>query len=215
MSVINDWNKALFETIKAYPELRESQKFTGSIQARNKILYEHQLSDYLEKLKVANAGRNVSDKALKDYAKKHVKKRSIDGNWLAVSLKNEIAGGISLNEAPTTGFRLNSLQSNLDNDVKEMFRPMGANSIKANADHELGHELDKLLGISTQKEVVALFEKLKNEELIKNEVSEYAGRNIGEFIAECWAEYKNNPTPRAVSERIGRIIDDNYSRLRI
>ena len=215
VAIVNEWSRALFETIKAYPELREAQKFTGSIQARNKILYEYQLNDYLEKLKVVNAGHNIPDKALKDYAKKHIKKRKINDNWLAVSLHNEIVGGISINEVPATGLNLHNLQSILDKDVKDEFRPVGSNSIKANADHELGHELDNLLKIKEQKEVIAIFEQLTNDNLIKTEVSEYAKTSIEEFIAECWAEYKNSSKPRRISEKIGRIIDNTYSRLRI
>jgi hypothetical protein len=113
----------------------------------------------------------------------------------------------------TTGSSLKNLNARILNDVKTSYHPAGCDSLKSFADHELGHQLDNLLKISEQKEVIALFEQLTNDNLIKSEVSEYAETDIGEFIAECWAEYKNNPTPRGISERIGRIIDDAYSRL--
>ncbi len=53
-------------------------------------------------------------------------------------------------------------------------------------------------------------EQLGRGELIKSEVSEYAGTNIEEFIAESWGEYRNNPLARETSKRVGEIIFARY-----
>jgi hypothetical protein len=38
-------------------------------------------------------------------------------------------------------------------------------------------------------------------------LSAYANKNIAEFIAEAWAEYRNNPHPRLISKTIGERME--------
>jgi hypothetical protein len=45
---------------------------------------------------------------------------------------------------------------------------------------------------------------------VEDEVSKYAATKIQEFIAEAWAEYRNNPTPRPAATKIGEIIVSRY-----
>jgi hypothetical protein len=46
---------------------------------------------------------------------------------------------------------------------------------------------------------------------IKEEVSSYAGKNIHEFIAECWAESFNSDSPRPFAASAAEIIRKRYS----
>ena len=54
--------------------------------------------------------------------------------------------------------------------------------------------------------MVKLWQSL-NDQQIKDGLSTYAKKNIGEFIAEGYAEYLNNPTPRDIARQIGEIIE--------
>lgn len=78
--------------------------------------------------------------------------------------------------------------------------------------HELGHALDRLLGISTSPE----FQKFRLEVLasldVAKEVSRYATTNNKELIAEAFSEYKLSKAPRPVAMAIGRMIDDAYEK---
>ena len=37
-------------------------------------------------------------------------------------------------------------------------------------------------------------------------LSRYANTNAKEFLAEAWAEYRNNPRPRPVAKEVGDIV---------
>ena len=71
--------------------------------------------------------------------------------------------------------------------------------------HELGHQIDKLLGISKSKDVKEYFETHKMA--ISKNLLEYATVKVKEFIAEAWSEYNNNPKSRKISKMIGRFIE--------
>ncbi|PPD29118.1 MAG: hypothetical protein CTY19_17860 [Methylomonas sp.] len=47
---------------------------------------------------------------------------------------------------------------------------------------------------------------------IKGVLSEYAGKSFEEFIAEAWAEFRNNPNPRPLAVAVARIIKDEYAK---
>lgn len=75
-------------------------------------------------------------------------------------------------------------------------------------DHEFGHQLDNLLSLNKDPDVIKEWAALHGR--MKNEVSQYAAKNIHEFIAEAWAEYRNNPSPRPVATQIGGIVLNRY-----
>ena len=43
---------------------------------------------------------------------------------------------------------------------------------------------------------------------VKNNLSEYATSNSGEFFAEAYSEYLNNPKPREIAKKIGELLDE-------
>ncbi|MDE5861969.1 MAG: hypothetical protein K2H28_07225 [Ruminococcus sp.] len=57
--------------------------------------------------------------------------------------------------------------------VKIKFPPQGCDTIKSVVDHEIGHQLDKLLGISEMQEIRALFDVMEISDF-KNMLSSYA-----------------------------------------
>ena len=83
-------------------------------------------------------------------------------------------------------------------------------------DHEIGHQLDDMLGISKMPEVQNLITSLTNEQITAN-LSRNSWKNGNsnphrEFVAEAWAEYCNNPTPRPIAKTIGQLIESEYKK---
>ena len=60
MVLINDWNKALFETIKEFPELRDNQQFTGSLQKQFEIYLDAEVEKEKTRLIASGYGRGVT-----------------------------------------------------------------------------------------------------------------------------------------------------------
>lgn len=98
----------------------------------------------------------------------------------------------------------------LDRDVKSQWHPVGTESLRSVMDHEIGHQIDYMLGLSKNSELINLY--VQNKPLMKGVLSQYAAKNIAEFIAESWAEYINNPTPRPLAKQVGDIMNAEYQK---
>lgn len=212
VAVANDWNKALYETVSRFPELRKNFKFVGTTQARNNYYVSSRLDEYVEKLKKINPG--FDNKALIEYAKKRLRKSigKVKSSIYAQSMAYEDLTGVTVNKA--WGSKLIKLKEALKRDVEIKFHPVGCESIKSVIDHEIGHQLDDLLNISMEGNIQKLYNKYSKEELTEK-LSRYSWDNnnskkIREFVAEGWAEFNNNPEPREVAKEIGETILRRY-----
>jgi len=67
-----------------------------------------------------------------------------------------------------------------------------------------------MLDLSKNEELKSLFRSSKPN--MKQDLSQYAAKNIAEFIAESWAEYVNNPTPRPLAKQVGDIMNAEYQK---
>jgi hypothetical protein len=74
----------------------------------------------------------------------------------------------------------------------------------------MGHALDNHLSLRVDVDVLHAYNEATVKGM-KGEVSGYAAKNIQEFIAECWAESLNNPTPRAFAQKIADIVRARYA----
>jgi hypothetical protein len=90
-------------------------------------------------------------------------------------------------------------------DEEERWAPVGCDTPKAVTDHEMGHEIDKLLDASSDVEIQRMYAQMM-EGNPEEQLSGYSAENVKEFIAEAYSEYKNNPNPR-------QIAVDVYNRL--
>ena len=114
------------------------------------------------------------------------------------------------------GISLNSnYYNNYDNVIAERkgqvtngWKPVGCDTMKSIFDHEFGHQIDKLLGISKSEDVKKYFET--NKTVVSKNLSKYATVKVEEFIAEAWSEYKNNPKPREISRKVGKFIERSW-----
>ena len=99
---------------------------------------------------------------------------------------------------------------------------VGGGTFKGLIDHEIGHHIDNRFGIHQKnKTIQSLFNQHHvakdwidlptggwrwNNEKMTSALSAYANTNIKEFIAESWAEYRNNPNPRPVAKQVGNEV---------
>lgn len=96
----------------------------------------------------------------------------------------------------------NGFKKAKEKNVAEMFKPIGCDSPRATADHEIGHEIDHILNASSDKTINMLYAKMVASGRAREELSEYSKKNIQEFIAEAYSEYRNNPEPRYYSRQV-------------
>ncbi len=215
----NEWNKGVTEYFNQFEELKYNLGFIGDARQRNqeckKLVYE----DAFEKLKKLNP--NGSEELLKKYAKKQanafvrkmrVSKNTFAQSWAPEGLLEEYRG-ICLNS--DWGKNSDIWIQELINNVESKFHPTGCDTIRSVLDHEMGHQLNKLLNISEIKKVRNLFDTRNLDELT-NDISEYSWNNnnpdlYDEMIAEAWSEYCNNPNPREIAQTVGEIIKDEYN----
>ena len=90
----------------------------------------------------------------------------------------------------------------LQDNVKIQHFPIGCDTPRATMDHELGHEIDKLVHASSDTVIRRWFNELLRSNDAANQLSSYAQTNVKEFIAECYSEYRNNTAPRDYSRKV-------------
>ena len=94
--------------------------------------------------------------------------------------------------------------------------------------HEMGHVMawnysrtpivqgyfSKLKDIRTEylKEINVLIKDNKINELNKVYLGSYANKNIDEFHAECWTEYRLNSNPSKYAKIVGELIDKTFKK---
>jgi hypothetical protein len=208
-----EWNKSISEHLKQFPEIRKNLKFIGSLQAHCKrstaVCRDRQLNDMTSRHPGADANW------LRHLVIKKVPDLSVPKEVYAISIGGLDAPGISVNakfENAKFGAGPEAFKKALLENVKTGFHPIGCDTIRSQADHELGHQLDNLLGLSNHYEINKLFNNHKKSEFGDDKfVSTYAKENIQEFIAECWAECRNNEKPRPTAKAVGDIIKACYN----
>ena len=215
----NEWNKGLYDMKEKFPEVVENIKFVGSTQIRNKLILQEIEND----LRKAGFSKEAIIDSL-EYAKREYK-IIINENAMAVSLfiDKDNKDPINMIRAKYQGITTNSLHfknyeeitESLKVQVNGKWHPVGCDTVKAVFDHEFGHQLDSFLGIRNKKEMIEILEENKKENgkflseySIFNKLDEI---NIKETIAEGWSEYLNNSNPRELSQKVGKLIEREYS----
>lgn len=215
----NEWNKGLYEMKNKFPEVVENIKFIGSTQIRNKLILQEIEND----LRKAGFSKEAITDSL-EYAKREYK-IIVNKNAMAVSLfiDKDNEDPVNIIRAKYQGITMNSLHfknyeevtESLKMQVNGKWHPVGCDTVKAVFDHEFGHQLDSFLEIKNKKEMIEILEENKKENgkflseySIFNKLDEI---NIKETIAEGWSEYCNNPNPRELSQKVGKLIEREYN----
>jgi hypothetical protein len=212
-AVANEWNAHLGRTLKEFPELKDTIKFTGSTGAQDKIMEPALDHIRLEKARQQFSGKPEPFLKLKaaEYKIADAKKLNPDGmisrNISASNEKLKQFSGIAINSE--YGGSISVMEKQLTADVAAGFRPHGTATVKAAFDHEAGHQLDHLLGLRKDPDMIESWNKYSRGQKVAG-LSKYGAEKIEDFIAEGWAEYCNNPMPRPLSKEIGSLILKKY-----
>ena len=226
--VVNEMNNALKENLSKFPELKSEINFVGTIQNRNNLLKDNFIKSVKEKTYELIRKNGISDirkremrKFVNEFAEAQYQNFSfVDEKTIGLTMYKKYAKdfniekwiGISLNEKYASNY--DNFVHVLKEAVQSKFHPIGCDTIKSVVDHEIGHILDDLLGISSDKYIKELYGKNTPNQMTES-LSEYAWNNtteppIKEFIAEAWSEYKNNPNPRELARKVGDFISKRY-----
>lgn len=204
--VANAFNRSLFDHLQEFPELRQNQKFVGSCQAQFARWRELEVQRLIDAMIQSNPHLPGVD--WRAVAEGYVKPRKVNGDTWAHSWREPKVSGIAVNRK--WGADLAAFRQSLQQAVAAGFHPVGCDTIRSVVDHELGHQLDSLLGLSGDADVLMAYTEAKSRGT-RREVSGYADKNIREFIAECWAESLNNPEPREFARRIADLVRARYA----
>ena len=224
----NEWNKGLTDNFNRFPKLKEKFGFVGESRARNKLLKpvaeEYYLQGYIENNKKLWESGPDNQERIKRAAKRaansfmrgmSISKRTMAESWSPKTDVFQQFRGITVNSDYGKDFEYFS--NRVAKDVETKFHPVGCESVRSILDHEIGHQLDHMLGIRDIPEIKELFDSRSGEQMTED-LSTYAWKNgnknrYAEMIAEAWSEYCNSPEPREIAKTVGEIIEKEYKKL--
>ncbi len=214
LDIANELNAVVQQGIILCPKIKENLNFIGSLNELNN-LYEKDLIDFYFQQFHSSVPQLGNDRCL-NMAKAFAERLKIkfDNKVYAISYKkinmadervkiyNKYAG-VSINEV--WGKDKNIILANVKKDVEDRWHPQGCDTIKSIFDHEIGHQLDYALNLRNNKHMINLYNSISKFNKSVG-LSMYSNYSIKEFIAEGWTEYINNPYPRDIAMKIGKII---------
>ena len=201
--------RSVEEHFQRFPELKKETLFVGSVQGRVKLLSERKLAE----LKADPYYAKFGDKTLKKEISLWITRMKVRAgkNIYAYShgaFKDWGLSGVCFN----TTWKGEKIDKSLQDDCKSKYHPTGCGTVKAVIDHELGHEIDRLVGLRSHVDFLKVYNEqiAKGRDNIIENLSEYATKNVVEFIAEAWSEYLNNEKPRPVAVAVGTLVKKLY-----
>lgn len=220
VDVANGWNEGLASNFAKFPELKQQFGFVGESHARNSTmkpivrqLYLDQMIKHNPAVDIKRLEAYVDGKVNAVMKQLRVPSNSYASSWAPQQDPYSRFAGITFNSVQ--GKDIAKLLENLRADVASKFHPTGCDTVKSVLDHEMGHQLDKMLKLSSKANIQKLFD-IRTQDQITEELSKYAWKNnnpnrYSEFIAEAWAEYCNNQNPRPIAKEIGETIEREYA----
>jgi len=224
--LVNDICERVAATKTQFPELE--MQFVGSLQARN-MKAEKQYRDMLMGMRATyeayhpDSDADEIDAMIESDVRSLMDDLAADDNTIAQSIYpvktddpafdtvvNSIAG-ISVNEKYGSAYDV--IEQTRRRDVDSGYKPENCYSPKATIDHELGHQIDKLVGARDDTQIKKWYRDFSRAgEMKQIEIlSGYAATSIAEFIAEAWSEYNNNPNCREMARQVAERIKELYS----
>lgn len=221
INTARDITFAIRETMEEFPELE--LRFVGSLQSRNDTLRQQLTDMYMQYYKQYNpeVPEDQLTVAVQRQVIEDMRGFEPDYGTIAESLfvgdVNSYSdsifsayNGITINEA--YGGNYEHFIKTRKTDVDSGWKPENCFSPKATVDHELGHQIAKLVNAHKDDFIVEKYNEFMamNENDRPSVLSGYAGKNIHEFIAEAWSEYKNNPKCRECAMSVAKRIEELY-----
>lgn len=209
--------KVIVNVLYEYPKLRSKLCFIGTqyglekllvgLQNGNKeVLNDFNLQYICSEENARNLG-NVVMSILKEIIGEHE-------SYVALSMfAFGMLDSILLDKNDYDGYAYIGFVSELRDDEKTGFHPIGCNSPEYVIYHELGHLLSNMCGLEDKEEFKTFYSSLSREEIRKG-LSEYAEESPSEFIAEAFAETICNPEPRKIARKVGELLKAAYKEVR-
>ena len=205
MEQVEEIFRSVERHFQCYPELKKVTRFVGSIKGRIELLAEEKFKE------LQKSYPYMPDDELMKHARKWAKKIGSASGCYAYShgaCTDWNLSGIAFN----TQHKGEDVKKRLKREVNIKWSPIGTGTVKAVIDHELGHEIDRLVGLRTDTDFLKLYGKeTKNgKQYVIDNLSNYANTNAAEFIAEAWSEFLNNEKPRPIAAAVGRLVIKKY-----
>ena len=203
---------AVYRTLKKYPALRERMNYFGTLNG-----FKNVKDDLFFRVNpncsffVSNMVKNATDNIAIQC------RTAFENNGLAVAFITGsppyIFSGIIINGK---SLHQQTIINNLEFGERSGHSPQGCKSVKSVVEHEIGHILDFMLGISNSREYKKFISQYDILQIGSN-LSKYSvmGNVISdrEVVAEAYTEYCNNPAPRSIAKNIGQMIEQKYRKI--
>lgn len=231
LDICNAMNESANDTLAEFPEIRGMCKEFGSLQGRNKSLIEEAIAIKGESLSVQIRDRLEEQKKIygEDYFQRNFGDAKKLEKKIAEKVQSRVKDMLRIGKATgeiahckyvppsQSGIVWNEKFKDAKNfDYTVGFHPEGATSLKAICDHEFGHQINRYIETNKEygseskyNELMQYYNSLTRDD-IKDGLSKYALTNKSEWIAEGWAEYKNNPNCRPMAKKIGELLTAAY-----
>ena len=147
-------------------------------------------------------------------------------NYFAMAFEGNYKTGsgpaIVLNAQSVLPKNMPKTQSNISHSLSSRFLSTG--TIKGMINHEMGHQLAYFVDGASDSVLSSLYTQYRGKSTyhfdpsgkisytskMAHALSNYANTNIGEFIAEGWAEYRTSSKPRPLAQQIGQRLEELY-----
>lgn len=232
VEICNALNESANDIYAEFPKVRELNKEFGSLQAKNKNLIDEAFEVQGEALSVPIRARIEKLRKIygDDYIKRHYGSNETLEKTIAEEVKKKLKARIGISRASgevahcrysppsQLGIVWNEKYKNMKNmniHCESGYHPKDSGSLKAVADHEFGHLIDRFIqlkGVSKSKsydELRRYYGTLSKKD-IADGLSRYANEKFAEFIAEGFSEYKNSPSPRPIAQKVGKLLTQAY-----
>ena len=204
--IARDWSIEIVRQYERIPEL-QPMKFLGTIQERNKMLKEIYTPIMAEKIQEygVKPGSKYYDDTLKRFVNRMVGR--VGKNTVAQKTYDPYGYGISINKLKAKDY--DKVIKDCVDTMESGWWSKGTPEYHTVA-HEMGHEVDALIGLRKNPEILnAIRGNAKN---ISVDVSRYGSTSVEEAIAEVWAEYTTNESPRPFVKNVGDKIIEEYKK---
>lgn len=208
--------KVVVEILYIYPRLRSKLCFIGTPHGMEKLL-----------VRLENGDKNALNDFNLQYICTNENAKNLGGliHKMLIALISEheeyiamamsafgLFDAVLLDNNDYDGYAYLQLISDLRRNVVIGFHPKGCHTPESVVYHELGHLLDSMCELSEDSDFKNYYSSLDSDD-IKSGLSEYALKSPAEFIAEAFAEYMCNPTPRTIAIKVGELLDDVYRKI--
>ena len=209
--VAYDVGKAVYDAKTDFPDLEIG--YLGSIDQQVSGIHDTIESGMRDYYKKCGFDDNNAGSLAKKYADDYVKNNKLNdtSGTYAWSLRSgntalEKYDGVAVNGTYAKDY--SAFRSSKSADEVSKWSPVGCGTPKAVADHELGHEIDRLLNASNDTVINDLYSEMIKNNNAESTLSGYSKKNVKEFIAEAYSEYRNNPAPRDTAKAVyNRLIE--------